>query len=500
LLAAGVAVVFWPRQPTPSAAPGHPPIAPEVVAEIRQFCATCHAYPPPDTFPRVAWGHEIKRAYGFAERAELPREPPPIDTVVRYFEEQAPAELPPALFERVPGPPPVSFDRIGFAGPPQPKPPAISNVNLVHLFDKDRLDVLACDMRTGWVTAFTPYAAASTCRPLAVLPHPAHAEVVDLDKDGIPDILVANLGSFLPTEERVGSVTWLRGRPDGGFTPVTVLEGVGRVADVRAADFDGDGKLDLVVAAFGRNEVGEIYLLTNRTQDWSRPRFEPRVLDTRHGAIHVPVCDLNHDGKPDFVALISQEHETVVAFLNEGSRFRKETIWTAPHPGYGSSGIELVDLDGDGDLDVLYTNGDVFDGPPLLKPYHGVQWLENQGGFPFVHHPLGPLYGASRAVAADVDGDGRLDVLAVSFLPGESFTRREEQQLDAVVLLHQTAPRCFERYTLAKGTCDHATCAAGDVFGKGRVDFVTGNFLPTRPGDAVTVWKNLSGAGQRERR
>ena len=57
------------------------------------------------------------------------------------------------------------------------------------------------------------------------------------------------------------------------------------------------------------------------------------VVDERHGAIHVPVCDLNGDGRPDFVALISQEHETVVAFLNEGGgRFRKETLYTAPHP------------------------------------------------------------------------------------------------------------------------------------------------------------------------
>ena len=63
----------------------------------------------------------------------------------------------------------------------------------------------------------------------------------------------------------------------------------------------------------------------------------------------MPVGDLNKDGRPDFVALISQEHETVVAFLNEGNgRFRKETIYTAPHPAFGSSGIQLIDLDGQG--------------------------------------------------------------------------------------------------------------------------------------------------------
>src|SRR5207237_8018061 len=134
---------------------------------------------------------------------------------------------------------------------------------------------------------------------------------------------------------------------------------------------------------------------------WKHPVFAPRVLDNRHGATHVPVADLNGDGKPDFVALMSQEHETVVAFLNEGGgRFRKETIYTAPHPSFGSSGIQLVDLDGDGDLDVLYTNGDSLDAPYLLKPYHGVQWLENTGSFPFTHHRLADVYAARRPLAA----------------------------------------------------------------------------------------------------
>src|SRR5262249_28775923 len=152
-------------------------------------------------------------------------------------------------------------------------------------------------------------------RVLGEVPHPAHAEVVDLDGDGVKDILVADLGNFHPTNARVGRVVWLRGSRDGTFTPITLLEGVGRVADVRAADFRGTGKLDLIVAVFGWRTTGAILYLENQTTDWAHPHFVPRVLDERHGAIHVPVVDLNRDGKMDFVALISQEHETVVASL-----------------------------------------------------------------------------------------------------------------------------------------------------------------------------------------
>jgi hypothetical protein len=217
-------------------------------------------------------------------------------------------------------------------------------------------------------------------------------------------------------------------------------------------------------------------------------------VEARHGSIHVPVVDLNQDGRPDFVALISQEHETVVAYINQGGgSFEAKTIFTAPHPSYGSSGIEVVDLDGDGDRDVLLTNGDVLDRPYLLKPYHGVQWLENKGEFPFEHHLIAAMYGASRAVAADFDGDKDLDVVAVSFLPRLEFPDRESLRLPSVALFEQTENGRFKTHVLEVGACDHFTCTAGDWDGDGRIDFAVGNFSWKRSqpfGDAARLWKN----------
>src|SRR5205807_1862647 len=116
---------------------------------------------------------------------------------------------------------------------------------LAHLSDRRKLDVVACDAAGNRVLALKPYEPAPSWQVLGPADAPAHAEVVDLDGDGIPDVLVANLGSFVPTNEPCGSVVWLRGRPDGTFTPITLLEGVGRVADVQAADFRSTGRKDL---------------------------------------------------------------------------------------------------------------------------------------------------------------------------------------------------------------------------------------------------------------
>jgi hypothetical protein len=456
--------------------------------QVHDLCAACHAYPPPDSFPRSAWEKEVEQGYAFAAELRPDLHRPPERAVVEYYRSRAPEALEtpaPAASSR----PPVEFRQAGDGQ--GPKPHAVSNVNLVRLFDARRPEILACDMRANAVKLLRPYRPESGWEVLAAVPHPARTEVADLDGDGVKDVLVACLGSFSPSDELRGRVVWLRGNSSGGFAPpVTLLEGVGRVADVRAADFDGDGKLDLVVGVFGWRRTGSIVLLENRTTDRARPVFAPRQVDPRHGAVHVPVADLNGDGRPDFVALISQEHETVVAFVNEGGfRFRRETIFAAPHPAFGSSGIELTDLDGDNDLDVLYTAGDSLDNTGLIRPEHGVYLLENRGGFPYADRKLAALPGAHRAVPADFDGDGDLDVVAVSLLPREFFASQKDH--DAVLFLEQVAPGRFERHSLKRGGCDHATVAAGDLSGEGRIDFVTGNFtFFGKMDDSVTVWRN----------
>lgn len=477
-----------PRLPPPVTNPGS---VGDIAAQVHEFCGACHAYPPAESFPRSDWKMEVEQAYLLFAQSQMTIPAPPIEAVIKYYEDRAPVELAKPVIERAATPLTVPFTRVDYPIYPPAGIAALSNINLVHLSDAKRLDVLACDMRAGLVMVMKPYEPRPTWRVLGEVANPAHAEVVDLDGDGVKDILVADLGNFSPTDRSCGSVVWLRGKPDGTYTKHTLLDNVARIADVQAADFRGIGKLDLVVAEFGWRTTGALQYLENQTTDWSKPKFVPRILDNRHGTIHVPIGDINGDGKPDFVALISQEHETVVAFINQGDgQFRKETIYTAPHPAWGSSGIQLVDINKDGKLDVLFTNGDTLDVPHLLKPYHGIQWLENRGTFPFTHHSIAPMYGVHRAVAANFSGTGRIDIAAVCFLPQNVFQQRKSLNLDAVIYLEQTSPGKFTRHTLESVACDYVSCAAGDVFGTGRIDLVVGNYSLAPATHALSIWRN----------
>ena len=57
---------------------------------------------------------------------------------------------------------PLRFNRQGFRSADGGTFPAVTNVNLVHLFDPKRLDVLSCDMRSGQVSVLRPYEANPT--------------------------------------------------------------------------------------------------------------------------------------------------------------------------------------------------------------------------------------------------------------------------------------------------------------------------------------------------
>lgn len=472
-------------------------VSAEVEREVVRFCSLCHALPKPESFPKAAWYDEVKSGFEFyrsSERHDMT--PPSVQATVEYFRSRAPEKLDAPVKPSDSGTERRRFRADGEKWPhfaSRTKPPSISFLKAVKGDSQTQPSILMSDMADGDVSLWNPLGAEPALRMIGRLKNPAGACVCDLDGNGTQDIVVSDLGSRSPADHDRGQVVWFPNVWDDSQdrSPRVIAQGLSRVCDVQAADLDGDGDLDLVVAEFGWLKTGRTLWLQNDGPP-TAPQFKLNVLDPRHGAIHTPIVDLNRDGRPDVVVLISQEFETIEAFLNlGGGEFQKQTLYAANDPSFGSSGIQVVDLDRDGDDDILYTNGDMFDSQ-LVKPYHGVHWLENTGTFPFVAHTLTPLPGVHRALAGDLDNDGDLDIAAVAFVPQGLRANGVDRELDAVIWLEQVRPGEFRRHAIETGGCLHAAFELADLDGDGDVDIVMGSFHER--GDlnqpAATIWWN----------
>ena len=383
--------------------------------------------------------------------------------------------------------PTIQFLEPSPIGDPMSTIPWITHLSIVDLDGDGLMDVVVCDAKLkqlSWIQQ-KPAGTYTEHRIGSPIAAPAHVTPSDIDLDGDLDLLVADMGMIVPSNDKIGSVVVLENTGNEQFSNRVLVERIARVTDVQPGDFDGDGDIDLAVGQFGYDD-GEIRWMENKG-NWE---FESHNLLNVSGTIHTPVGDLDGDGDLDIAALVSQEWESVYVFENRGSgEFKTRRIYHSTNEDYGSSGMSLVDLDGDGDLDLLFTNGDAFDYiPPAPRPWHGVQWLENRGNLKFQFHRIGDLPGAFSATGADVDRDGDLDVVAVS-----AFNKWTDPSAQSMMWFENDGRQQFTAHDIVSSPTHLLVLDHGDLDGDGWVDFVSGGLYPYPPFNRmsrVMMWHN----------
>lgn len=316
----------------------------------------------------------------------------------------------------------------------------------------------------------------------------------DLDGDGSPDIVFANIGNWTSRDfSRRSFVFWGdHGRYDDAHRTELETE---KASDVVIADVNADGRPDVLFAMLGdysRNGGVKIYYGSAGRESFGR---NSTML---HGesSSGVAVGDINGDGIPD-IAVASEYHTesreangiyaidnkvNLDSYIFWGSRAGYSDQRRTALPTLKAMAVAIGDLNGDGRPDVAFANNASGYG------YGAVTGIQNAGdscvywngpdGFQQNHRLMLPTIHATDCTIGDVNGDGVNDLVFANDASDESYDVHSFAYLGAKDGLDAKRLLTFASHG-AGGI------ALADCDGDGKTDVVVGNLRSGRSGGAV---------------
>lgn len=306
------------------------------------------------------------------------------------------------------------------------------------------------------------------------VPAASYLAMGDFNGDGKLDIASAGGGSGS------GEVSILINNGDGTFKSPVNYSIAGNVEALATADFNGDGKLDLVVPSGGYSAA--IYvLLGNGDGSFGNPiEYDSNLLSIYSASI--AVADFNGDGKLDLVLTNSDSNVVAVVLGNGDGTFRNPPVLYSG--GLLPSAVVNLDVNGDGKPDLAVAGG------YGVLSYFSLTTLINRGdgsfptptSYPVLQYPY-------SAVTGDFNGDGNVDIAISS-----------DTQTGGVSVLLGKGDGTFQAHLDSPTGQAPAgqfpnVIAAGDFNGDGTLDLVVVNILQPPLGQGSQILSTLIGNG-----
>jgi len=268
-----------------------------------------------------------------------------------------------------------------------------------------------------------------------VYSEPQDIALGDLNGDGLLDVVLSEKGDVTDDFE-AHTCIFINNSQNQNFSfesPI-IIDGDGYEGFSQLQDINGDGKLDIVTSRQSWNQLG-IYLNTSEDNNVS---FADKIIIENVVAPRPAFADLNGDGMIDMVATAYLNNGRDVYIYSNNSTeedidFNLEMTVLAgglPPVGYddynwSSSNPTLADIDGDGKLDIIVTNGNCGFGcsPSGISVIKNIS-TDSELLFEYEYNDFYQYQSNSwplRIGISDLNGDGKPDILTTDWLGGISI-------------------------------------------------------------------------------